>query len=60
MTKEKMKSLKRYLEKLQDRKSAPTPDKHKDHPNTFIAFLDHEIKMVKSTIEAAELELGGK
>ena len=58
MTKEKMKSLKKYLGQLKDRKSGGIPDKHKDHPKTFHDFLDHEISMVKEKIEAAELEMG--
>lgn len=58
ISKEKMKSLRKYLSALKDRKTSELPEKHKNHPKTFHAFLDHEIKMVKEKIEAAELELG--
>jgi len=59
MTKEKLVSLKRYLDDLTN-KLGTTPTKHKDHPKTYEQFLRREIAAVKGKLEAAALEGTGK
>lgn len=54
MTKEKLVSLKRYLDHLTNRLSSPTPEKHQSHPQTYKAFLENEIRLVSSQLEKAK------
>ncbi len=60
LTKENVKSLKRYLEAMKDKRFAPVPLRHCGHSKTYIAFLDNEIAMVKAKLESAELEKSEK
>lgn len=56
MTKEKLTSLEKYITSLKNRLSDKTPEKHKDHQDTYRAFLKSEIEKTASTIEASKLE----
>lgn len=56
MNKDQLAKLKVYVSSLKDRLSAPTPEKHKLHPETFKQFLRNEIATAESKIEAARLE----
>lgn len=56
MKKEKLTSLLMYKLMLEDRLAAGVPDKHKDHPEAYQAFLRHEIEMVSIKVEIAKLE----
>ncbi len=56
MNKDKQISLTAYLTQLTNRKSSTLPAKHKDHPKTYVAFLDNEIRIVKAQLDAARLE----
>lgn len=59
MKKEKLASLEKYVAGLTDRLNSATPDKHKDHPETYKAFLKNEIRMTKLQLDAARLEAMG-
>jgi hypothetical protein len=56
ITKEKMMSLIKYKDGLEDKLKGEVPPKHKNHPNSYHEFLKQEIKMVSVKIEAAKLE----
>lgn len=55
MNKETIKRLSQYKQLLENRLEAPTPEKHKDHPETFKRFLKNEIEAVKAKLDAARL-----
>lgn len=55
MTQEKVESLNKYLNNLNDRLNSPVPDKHKNNPDTFKAFLKNEIRLVTNTLEEHKL-----
>lgn len=59
MTKEKKISLKKYMDDMSGKLSGPTPEKHKDRPETYKNFLKREIAMVKSQLDAEALEVAG-
>lgn len=50
MNKEKVKSLTKYLEDLKNRLNSDIPEKHKNRPEQFKAFLQREIKLTQITI----------
>ena len=54
ISKEKLVKLTRYLDVLNNKKSAAIPSKHKDRPVEYHKFLDNEIRLVKATIERAK------
>lgn len=56
MTKEKMARQLKYLNLLMNRLSSPTPEKHKDHPESFKQFLNREIATVKAGLDRAKLQ----
>ena len=56
MTKEKKEKLVKYLNGLKSRLEDGIPNKHKDHPETFLAFLKREIRVVEAQLEAARLD----
>lgn len=51
MTKEKRQSLTKYRNELADKLKEPSPDKHKDHPDTYKRFLENELAAVQSTLD---------
>ena len=55
MNKDKLVKLEAYKQKLEDRLSSPTPDKHKDHPASFKAFLKNELRLVSNMLERIRL-----
>lgn len=60
MTKEKIVSLTKYLQSLNNRLTSSIPDKHKNHPETFMAFLKNEVEAVSKQLADAKLEGTGK
>jgi len=60
MTKDKLISLIKYRDGLEDKLKGAVPPKHKNHPRTYHEFLKQEIKMVSIQIDAAKLEGVGK
>lgn len=56
VSKEKLISLNKYLSSLKDKLSSPTPEKHKDHPETYKQFLEREIRAVGLKLEAAKID----
>lgn len=57
MTKnEKEKSLNKYLSELKTKRERPIPSKHQSHPDTYIRFLDNEIKMTTSVLEKLKIQ----
>lgn len=56
MTKERIQELTRYKEFIKNRLEAPIPDKHKDHPNEFRAYLTNELRMVTAKLTEAKLQ----
>lgn len=56
MNKDKLVKLKVYISSLKDRLAAPTPEKHKLHPESFKQFLRNEIATAEAKIEATKLE----
>ena len=55
MTKEKVANLTNYLNDLTNKLNNTVPDKHSKHPNEYKQFLQHEINMVKKTLDDAKL-----
>lgn len=55
MTKDKMVKLVKYQVELKDKLSGAVPPKHTGHPETYKKFLQHELKMVTSALDAAKL-----
>lgn len=55
MNKDKLKKLETYKAKIESMLSSPIPEKHKDSPHTFIAFLNNELRIVKAQIEEVKL-----
>lgn len=53
MNKETFKRLTTYKAKIQDMMSAPIPEKHKGHPETYKAYLQKELDFVNILIEKA-------
>ncbi len=60
MRKEKLVSLTKYLDKLNNSLSSPTPAKHVGHPETYKQYLLREIAVIKAQLDAARLEGTGK
>jgi hypothetical protein len=56
MTKDKIISLLKYKDGLEDKLKGEVPSKHQAHPKSYHEFLKQEIKMVSLKIEAAKLE----
>lgn len=56
MTKEKLVSLKRYLDEMTNLLNAPLPEKHSKRAEAYKAFIAKEIKGVTAQLEAARLE----
>lgn len=56
MKKEKVVSLTKYLDRLNDKLTSPVTKKHTHHPDSFKQFLKREIDMVKAKLEVARLE----
>lgn len=56
MTKEKVKSLQKYLEITQNKLNSAIPEKHKDHPATYKRFLQNEIQTVQKQLDAAKMD----
>lgn len=56
MTREKKVNLTKYLERLNDKLNSQVSLKHAGHPATYKQFLQREIEMVKSKLDAAKLE----
>ena len=55
MTKEKLVSLQKYANDLKNRLSSPVPASHAEHPATFKAFLNNELRLVIAKLEEAKL-----
>jgi hypothetical protein len=53
---DKVKRLKVYVQHIKDRLDGAIPDKHKDHPNQFKAFLKNELRIAQNTIDTLLLE----
>ena len=51
MSKEKIASLTKYADGIRNRIASPTPEKHKENPQTYKQFLDRELDMVNKNIE---------
>lgn len=60
MTKDKLNKLIKYQSELKDKLTNPIPEKHKDNPASYKAFLNNELRLVTSKIEQGKLLLGGK
>lgn len=56
MTKEKLASLQRYLDLLNNRMTSLTPVKHLGHESAYREYLKHEIELVKTKLELTKLE----
>lgn len=56
MTRDKLLSLTKYLDKLNNMITSPTPDKHIGHPETYRLYLVREIAVVKAKLDEAKLE----
>jgi hypothetical protein len=41
----------KYLEKMKSALSSPIPVKHKNHPESYQAFLKNEIRLVSARVE---------
>lgn len=54
---EKLQSLLKYRADHEARLSAPTPEKHKNHPEAYKAYLNLEIK--KATVTIEKLKMAG-
>lgn len=52
---EKLQSLIKYRDEHIARLSMPTPEKHKNHPESYKAYLNLEIKKVSVTIDKLKL-----
>jgi len=55
MTKERLNDLESYKEFIKGRMSSDVPDKHKRHPETFKAYLKHELRLVEEKIQKIKL-----
>lgn len=53
--KEKLESLLKYKEKHEDLLKSPIPESHKNHPETYKAYLYNEIRLVQITIDKLKL-----
>jgi hypothetical protein len=53
---EKLQSLTRYIEEHKARLASPTPEKHKNHPEAYKAYLELEIKKAQRTIDRMRSE----
>jgi hypothetical protein len=60
MTKDKLEKLNLYLKKMKSKLEDGIPEKHKNRPEQYKAFLEREIKMFKNQIDTALLEMGTK
>lgn len=54
MTKEKLKSLNKYLNDIQSKLQASTPEKHSSSPNEYKAFLEREFRLTKAKVDSAK------
>lgn len=54
---EKIASLTKYVQDHQARLAAPTPEKHKTHPEAYKAYLNLEITKANRTIEKLKTKL---
>ena len=48
---EKIASLTKYVNEHKNRLSSPTPEKHKNHPDAYKAYLSLEITKAQRTID---------
>lgn len=53
---EKAQSLLSYIEAHKSRLAAPTPEKHKNHPEAYKAYLQLEIKKAERTLDKMRSE----
>lgn len=53
MTKERVLELEKYRDFIKFRLSEPVPEKHEANPDTFLAYLRHELEMVESKLQRA-------
>jgi hypothetical protein len=60
MTRDKFESLMKYLGRLEERAAGGLPAKHAKHPRTYKAFIDREIKTVKTQLEEYKLQFVGE
>lgn len=44
MSRDKITKLEKYLEHVNEKLNNPVPEKHKDHPETFLQFWNFELK----------------
>jgi hypothetical protein len=51
MNKDELKRLQIYKAKVKDMLAAGVPDKHKNNPETYLAYLRNELKLVELAIE---------
>lgn len=51
MSKEKVKSLKTYLSKLEDRLTSAIPSKHLNRPLSYKRYLENEKRLVSNKIQ---------
>ena len=51
MSKEKLNSLNKYSQDLKNKLTSITPEKHKDHPDTYKNFLERELSQTSKKIE---------
>ena len=54
---EKVQSLMKYREDLQNRLSMPPPEKRKNHPEAYKEFLNLEIKKVTTKIDKMKMSM---
>ena len=54
--KERLNDLQDYLKLIEARIAAPTPEKHLEHPQTYKAYLEGELSLVKAKIEKLRIE----
>lgn len=52
--KDKIIKITSYINHITERLSQPTPDKHKDSPKTYKAFLENELRLAKAKLERAK------
>ncbi len=58
--KEKLESLNKYVNELKARVASPTPEKHKNHPESYVKYLNLEITKASKTVEKLKLSTSGE
>ena len=56
LTKAHILRLNKYLDDLLNRRQSPIPEKHSEHGQSYINYLDREIETTKSKLERLRLD----